>query len=86
VELVAASWGWDIQKKDYIHQPAQGQSWHHWPVRLFKAALSVQLFRYDDLFVSLKLYAFDLMRQGEAMEFNNHDLSWLFSTGIDPRP
>jgi hypothetical protein len=86
VELVSASWGWDLLKKDYITQPAPGQSWHHWPVRLFKAALSVQLFGYDEFFDSLKLYALDLLRQGEAMEFNGHDLSWLFTTGIDPRP
>jgi hypothetical protein len=86
VDLVSASWGWNLLQKAYIPQPASGQSWHHWPVRLFKAALSVQLFGYDELFASLKLYALDLMRQGEEMEFSGHDLSWLFTTGIDPWP
>ncbi len=86
VELVSAAWGWDLLQKDYIPRPAPGQSWHQWPVRLFKAALSVQLFGYSELFTSLKLYALNLMRQGESMEFNGHDLSWLFTTGIDPRP
>ena len=84
VELVSASWGWDIHQKSPIPHPRPGQSWHHWPVRLFKVALSVRLFGYDELFGSLKTYARELMKGGEDMTFNGHDLSWLFTTGIDP--
>ena len=86
VELVSASWGWDLLGKAYLPNPAAEQSWHHWPVRLFKAAQSVQLFGYPELFASLKLFAKILMRQGEPMEFDGHDLSWLFTTDVDPRP
>jgi hypothetical protein len=86
VELVSASWGWDLVGKKYIPLPAPGQKWQHWPVRLFKAAQSVKLFGFGDLFDSLRMYAEDLMRQGEPMEFNGHDLTWLFTTGIDPWP
>jgi hypothetical protein len=53
---------------------------------LFKAALSVQFFGYDELFASLKRYAQGLMDHGEPMTFNSHDLSWLFTAGIDPYP
>ena len=86
VELVSASWGWDVWQGAHIEHPLPSQSWHYWPVRLFKAELSVQLFGYDDLFASLKAYAYILMAKGEPMEFNGHDLSWLFTTGIDPHP
>ncbi len=78
VELVAASWGWDAPGRRYLPQPKPGQAWHHWPVRLHKAALSVQLFGYAEWFESLKTYAGDLMQQGERMEYAGHDLSWLF--------
>lgn len=80
VQLVSASWGWDLIRKTYIANSKSGQSWHQWPVRLYKAAQSVQLFGYDELFDSLRLYANDLMKQGEVMEYNGKDLSWLFKT------
>lgn len=78
VRLVAASWGWDLPGRCYLEKPQPGQSWHNWPVRLFKAAQSVQLFGYDDYFASLKTFALDLMELGEKMEYNGWDLSWLF--------
>lgn len=84
VSLVAASWGWDVWKAEYIADPKPGQSWHDWPVRLFKAALSVQLFSEAALFESLKKYASDLIRQGHNMSYGGKDLSWLFTTGNDP--
>jgi hypothetical protein len=86
VQLISASWGWDVLCQSAISNPKPEQSWHHWPVRLFKAALSVQLFGYDELFASLKRYAQGLIARGEPMDFNSHDLSWLFTTGIDPYP
>ena len=66
-----------------ISQPSAyrqaGQSWHNWPVRLFKAAQSVQLFAYPELFDSLDTYAHILMKQGQVMSYSGHDLSWLFT-------
>lgn len=79
VRLVAASWGWDLLGCRYIEHPQPGQSWHHWPVRLFKAAQSVRLFGYEDYFASLKIFALDLIQMGEKMEYNGWDLSWLFT-------
>ncbi len=84
VELVSASWGWDVVNKTAILHPKLGQSWHQWPVRLYKAASSAKLFGYEKLFDSLKLYAQNLIHQGEPMSFAGKDLSWLFTTGIDP--
>ena len=83
-QLLAASWGWDLQKAGYIANPAREQSWHRWPVRLHKAALSAKLFGHADVFESLKKYALILMDEGEVFEYSGHDLSWLFTTGVDP--
>lgn len=84
VELLATSWGWDLFRHDYILNPHRDQTWQNWPVRLYKVALSVQLFGFDDYFNSFKKYALDLMQRGEAMTYNGNDLSWLFTTGVDP--
>lgn len=84
VELVAASWGWDVLRHAYLPQPKPGQSWHDWPIRLFKAAASSQLFGYEDLFASLRAFALELAEQGAPLSYRRKDLSWLFTTGIDP--
>ena len=80
IELVAASWGWDVARTSYLPDPQPGQSWHQWPVRLFKAALSAKEFGYQEHFVSLRAYARILMEQGEPFSFNGHDLGWLFNS------
>ena len=84
VELLTKSWGWDLFSAAIILNTHPDQRWQHWPVRLYKAALSVQLFGFDDYFNSLNKYALQLMRQGEAMTYGRYDLSWLFTTGVDP--
>ena len=84
IELVALAWGWDVAAASVVRNPQPGQSWHDWPVRLFKMALSARLFREDAMFASLKKYAVGLMARGCEMSYSGHDLSWLFTTGIDP--
>ena len=84
-ELVAASWGWDLQAAVTIAAPAPDQRWQHWPVRLYKAAKSLLLFGCTGQFDSLKRYAQNLMKQGEEITYAGHDLSWLFTSGIDLR-
>jgi len=81
VDLVSASWGWDLFNKTYMANPHEGQRWHSWPIRLYKAAQSVQLFGYGELFDSLKMYACDLINQGERMTYGGKDLSLLFRSG-----
>ena len=83
VDLVAASMGWDVHAKAYVKDPAPGQSWHNWPVRLYKMAQSIQLFGFETEFESLKLFALDLMRQGRKFEYHS-DLSWLFTGAPEP--
>jgi len=78
VEMVSASWGWDVREKRTLSSLQDGQGWHQWPIRLFKAALSVRLFGYDDLYNSLCIYADELMKRGERMEYGGQDLRWVF--------
>jgi len=78
VFLVAASWGWDLDHQNHLVDPQPGQSWRRWPVRLCKAARSVKLFGYQDLFESLRKYARELLERGESFSFAGHDLSGLF--------
>ena len=84
VELLMASWGWNLKAQDYLPDPAADQRWQDHPVRLFKAARSLKLFSFEREFESLKKYAQRLMEQGKSMTYGRHDLSWLFTTGIDP--
>lgn len=77
VELLATSWGWDLRGRRYVPNPAPGQAWQHWPIRLYKAARSARLFGFAAEFDSLKQFARDLMANGEAMHYRR-DLSWLF--------
>lgn len=78
-ELVAASWGWDMKACAYVTHPTPDQCWHHWPVRLSKAARSMRLFGLTASFESLKTYALILIGQGEDMTYNGHDVSWPFT-------
>lgn len=78
VELVAASWGWDVRRRKSINEPREEQHWNDWPVRLYKAAQSTKLFGFHDFHLSLKDYAKRLIRSGESMVFRGDDLSEYF--------
>lgn len=80
VELLARAWGWDLAGQRYLPNPQPGQGWSRWPIRLYKAARSLQLFGYTAEFESLRLFALDLIGQGEPFRFGG-DLSKLFTEG-----
>lgn len=80
LELLALGWGWDLAGRRYLEQPQPGQAWSQWPIRLYKAARSAQLFGYTDVFDSLKALALDRIKKGERFEFGG-DLSLLFTEG-----
>jgi hypothetical protein len=77
VELLAKSWGWDLQQACYLTDPQPDQCWQGWPIRLYKATKSVKLFGYEAEFESLKKLGRDLMSKGQRMHYLR-DLSWLF--------
>ena len=78
VELLLLSWGWDLQKECGITEPDHDQSWHNWPIRLYKCAVSLQEFGYTAEFNSVRSYARLLLKQGVSFEYNGKDLSTIF--------
>jgi len=78
VELLLLSWGWDLKQAVPIPQPDLSQTWHNWPIRLYKCALSLQEFGYTAEFHSVRTYARRLIQQGVSFEYNGNDLSTLF--------
>jgi hypothetical protein len=80
VELLALAWGWDLAGRTYVPNPQPGQAWSRWPIRLYKAARSLQLFGFTDEFESLKVFALDLIGKGEPFRYGG-DLSKLFTEG-----
>jgi hypothetical protein len=63
VELLMLAWGWDIHRQALIDNPAPAQSWHSWPVRLYKAGRCMQLFGEEEYFQSMLKYAHYLRDQ-----------------------
>ena len=78
VKLLALAWGWDLDQQEYIPNPDPNQTWHDWPIRLYKAAKSVKLFGFNTEFESLRSYARDLISQGKSMIYSGRNLSDLF--------
>jgi hypothetical protein len=77
-ELLALSWGWDVNKREYIVDPKPDQKWQHWPIRLYKASKSLKLFGFHADFESMSLLARSLMSKGESMVYGERDLGGLF--------
>ena len=84
VELLMASWGWDLTAQDFLPAPGPDQRWQEWPVRLYKAAASVQAFGFDAAFASLKKYSLLLIERDVSMKYNGRDLAVFFAEGKDP--
>ena len=78
------AWGWDLDRQDFLPDPAPGQAWQRWPVRLYKAAYSLWLFGCEAEFASLRKYALALMERGEDFGYGRKDLGAFFTQGLDP--
>lgn len=66
--LLLQSWGWDVANGQYYPNPAPGQQWRDWDVRLGKLANSLILFGQWDLYASLKGYVVALTKQGIKLQ------------------
>ena len=77
-ELLALSWGWNLSKRKYIENPKPDQKWQNWPIGLYKASKSLKLFGFDEQFQSMRMFAQDIIRRGESMEYNGRDLGEFF--------
>lgn len=84
VELLMLAWGWDLDRQEFVPDPAPGQEWQQWPVRLYKAAYSLWLFGFATEFASLRKYALALMERGEDFGYGHRDLGVFFTQGLDP--
>lgn len=75
VQLVAAAWGWDVSAGTYIANPAPGQAWAQWPIRLSKMLRSTAYFGQPEPAQSLRHYGQLLLAQNRnAMMYNGKDL------------
>jgi len=79
VQLVAASWGWDVYAGAYIANPAPGQAWANWPIRLSKMLRSTAYFGQPALAQPLRHYEQSLIAQGTSMVYNGIDLRGEFA-------
>ena len=68
-ELLMSSWGWDPTRNKFLPNPAKGQAWANWPIRLAKANRSLVLFKQEDLVQSTRALARDLKAQGHSFEY-----------------
>jgi hypothetical protein len=56
-QLMLLSWGWEWQTHQPVPNPDPGQAWAHWPIRLEKCTLSMELFGHHEIAASCNGYA-----------------------------
>jgi hypothetical protein len=76
--LLALSWGWDLQAVRPVAHPARGQAWQEWPIRLYKATKSLNLFGFEQQFRSFRAYGRGLMAMGHSFDYTR-DIKSLFA-------
>lgn len=83
VELLMLSWGWNLNEKKFIENPEMGQTWHDWPIRLYKCAQSLQLFGCMNELNAVLIYGRYLLNNGADFTFRGKDLSHLFLENLE---
>ena len=73
-ELLLLSWGWDTTKNENLANVESGQAWAHWPIRLYKAWRSMQIFGLVKQEAALNAYANYLRESGNSFEYRGRDL------------
>lgn len=73
-DLLLLSWGWDSAKNKKLANFEPGQAWAHWPIRLYKAWRSMQIFELTEKEISLSAYAHYLRENGYSFEYQGRDL------------
>ncbi|MCX6015536.1 MAG: hypothetical protein NT020_08155 [Chloroflexales bacterium] len=79
VQLGAAAWGWDVHAGASIADPAPGQAWADWPIRLSKMLRSTAYFGQRALAQSLRHYGQSLIAQGTSLMYKGKDLRGEFA-------
>ena len=73
-DLLLLSWGWDSVKKENLATVDSGQAWAHWPIRIYKAGQSMQIFGLLEKEISLSTYAHFLRENGYSFKYQGRDL------------
>ena len=81
-DLLLLSWGWDSAKNENLAYVDPGQAWAHWPIRLYKAWHSTQIFGFLEKEASLSSYAHHLREKGFSFEYQGRDLFDSITTGV----
>jgi hypothetical protein len=72
--LLLLSWGWDSAKNENLANVDSGQAWAYWPIRLYKAWRSMQIFGLTEREISLSVYAHHLRDKGSSFEYQGRNL------------
>jgi hypothetical protein len=80
-ELLMLSWGWDPTSNKPLAHVDSAQAWAHWPIRLYKAWRSMQIFGLLENEASLNSYAQYLHESGISFEYQGRDLYDSISNG-----
>ncbi len=78
-DLLLLSWGWDSTKNKNLEALDLGQAWADWPIRLYKAWRSMQIFGLADKEFSLRTYAHFLKESGHSFEYQGRNLYLLIT-------
>jgi len=73
-ELLMLSWGWDSTSNEPLAKVDSGQAWANWPIRLYKAWCSMQIFGLLEKEASLSSYAHYLRASGVSFQYRGRDL------------
>jgi hypothetical protein len=73
-DLLMLSWGWDAASNKPLAHVDSGQAWAHWPIRLYKAWRSMQIFGLLEKEISLSTYAHYLRETGVSFQYQGRDL------------
>ena len=73
-DLLLLSWGWNSTKNENLSDAQFGQAWAHWPIRLYKAWRSMQIFGLNEMEASLNIYAHSLRESGHSLDYRGRDL------------
>lgn len=84
VELIALSWGWDIERQQPVTNPGKQQQWGRHDIRLRKVGQSLLLFGQSDLHASLDRFVAHLEKD-EGFSFDTASTAirgdWPFTAG-----
>jgi hypothetical protein len=80
-DLLMLSWGWDAASNKPLAHVDSGQAWADWPIRLYKAWRSMQIFGLKEREAALNSYAHYLREKGFSFEYRGRDLFDSISKG-----